>query len=83
MLDEVVQDPQMRAAEAFVELESPGRKAIETINSPVFIGAARKRAPALAPEVGQHTREVLRELGYDDRAIDALIARGVAASAAR
>jgi crotonobetainyl-CoA:carnitine CoA-transferase CaiB-like acyl-CoA transferase len=30
-----------------------------------------------APVFGQHTREVLREAGYDDAQIDALAAEGV------
>jgi formyl-CoA transferase len=33
------------------------------------------------PRLGEHTREVLRELGYDDAAIDALKASGVVATA--
>ena len=33
-----------------------------------------------APAQGEHTREMLREAGYDDRAIDALVADGVAKS---
>ena len=31
-----------------------------------------------APKVGQHTVEVLREAGYDDAAIDAMVAAGIA-----
>ena len=27
-----------------------------------------------APRVGEHSRDVLRELGYDDRAIDKMVA---------
>jgi crotonobetainyl-CoA:carnitine CoA-transferase CaiB-like acyl-CoA transferase len=37
------------------------------------------RAPA--PPLGAHTREVLREAGYDDETVDALIADGIARSA--
>ncbi len=81
MIDDVVDDPQMRAAGAFVELEYPGHGTIETINSPVFVSGAEKRKPTAAPEVGAHTREVLRELGYDDELIDAMVRRGIAACA--
>ena len=80
MLGDVVDDPQMRAAGAFVELEYPGHGTIETINSPMFVSGAEKRKPTAAPEVGEHTREVLRELGYTNDAIDAMVRRGIAAS---
>jgi formyl-CoA transferase len=78
-LEEVVDDPQMRAAGAFVELEYPGRGKLTTINSPVFASAGEKRAPTLAPRLGAHTNEVLRDLGYDDAAIAALVRNGTAA----
>jgi crotonobetainyl-CoA:carnitine CoA-transferase CaiB-like acyl-CoA transferase len=80
MLADVVSDPQMRAAGAFVELDYLGHGTIETINSPMFVSGAEKRKPTAAPEVGAHTREVLRELGYTDSAIDAMVRRGIAAA---
>ncbi len=80
-LDDVVRDPQMRAAGAFVDLDYPGHGTIETINSPLFMSGVEKKKPVAAPEVGAHTREVLRELGYDEDAIAAMIKRGIAASA--
>jgi crotonobetainyl-CoA:carnitine CoA-transferase CaiB-like acyl-CoA transferase len=80
MIDDVVFDPQMRAAGAFVDLDYPGHGTIETINSPMFVSGSKKRTPTAAPEVGAHTREVLLELGYTKEAIDALIRRGTAAA---
>jgi crotonobetainyl-CoA:carnitine CoA-transferase CaiB-like acyl-CoA transferase len=35
------------------------------------------------PLLGQHTREICRELGYSDAAIDTLVTAGVLAEAAR
>jgi crotonobetainyl-CoA:carnitine CoA-transferase CaiB-like acyl-CoA transferase len=72
-LDDVVQDPQMRAAGAFVDLDYPGVGRLETVNSPVFVSGVEKRKPTPAPKVGEHTREILRELGYADDAIEALV----------
>jgi len=43
------------------------------VNSPVFVLGVEKRKPTAAPEIGQHTREILRELGYGAEAIEALV----------
>ena len=59
VLDEVVKDPQMRAAEAFIKMDYPGAGVLETVNSPVFVDGSTKRKPTAAAEVGAHTREVL------------------------
>ena len=75
VLDEVVQDRQMRAARAFVRLNHPTAGALETVNSPIFVDGTTKREPAAAAEVGAHTREVLSELGYGADAIDAIMQR--------
>jgi crotonobetainyl-CoA:carnitine CoA-transferase CaiB-like acyl-CoA transferase len=53
-------------------LEQPG-PFVQLTGTPGHI----QRGPAL---VGQHTREVLRDLGYDDEAIDGLHGRGIVAS---
>src|ERR1700730_260598 len=71
-LDDVVKDPQMRAAQAFINMEYPGVGLLENVNSPVFVSGVEKRKPTAAPAIGQHTREILRELGYGADAIAAI-----------
>lgn len=78
-LEEVVEDPQMRAAGAFVDLDDPRTGKLTTINSPIFASAGEKRAPTAAPQLGAHTAEVLRDIGYDEATIAALVRDGVAA----
>ena len=78
-LEEVVEDPQMRAAGAFVDLDYPGYGKLTTINSPIFTTAGDKRPPTAAPQLGAHTKEVLGDLGYDEETIAALVRDGVAA----
>jgi crotonobetainyl-CoA:carnitine CoA-transferase CaiB-like acyl-CoA transferase len=80
MLEDVVSDPQMRAADAILDLEYPGHGTIKTINSPIFVAGTEKRKPQPAPEVGANTREVLRELGYSEEAIDDMVKRRIAAA---
>jgi len=72
-LDEVVKDPQMRAAKALIEMDYPGMGFLETVNSPIFIDGVEKRRPSAAPEVGAHTREVLKGLGYSADDIELVI----------
>jgi crotonobetainyl-CoA:carnitine CoA-transferase CaiB-like acyl-CoA transferase len=71
-LEDVVKDPQMRAAEAIIALDHPLAGHIETVNSPLFVSGESKRQPSAAPEVGAHTREILEELGYSGAEIEAL-----------
>jgi crotonobetainyl-CoA:carnitine CoA-transferase CaiB-like acyl-CoA transferase len=76
--DEVLADPQAWAGGGFVEVPD-GSSTQTMINSPVdFLGTPN--APrAMPPELGEHTDEVLAELGRDATTIAALRADGVVA----
>jgi crotonobetainyl-CoA:carnitine CoA-transferase CaiB-like acyl-CoA transferase len=73
--DEVLADPQLRARGLFVKGEDAQRGlAVEHLRTPL---TAWPFAPAPAPALGQHTREVLAEAGFDAAELDALApARG-------
>jgi len=48
-----------------------------TVSSPFHLDGETKVAPRRAPDVGQHTDEVLQDLGYSAGEIAGLRARGL------
>ena len=72
---EVLSDPHLRARDMIVEIEHPVRGRYVTAGNPVKLSASPTTISA-APLLGQHRREVLKELGYSDDDINALEADG-------
>jgi crotonobetainyl-CoA:carnitine CoA-transferase CaiB-like acyl-CoA transferase len=67
---EIVDDPQLAANDGFVETGSgAGGPSQRSVNGPVTFSAVGRAAAAPAPALGQHTGEVIAELGEraDDR----------------
>jgi formyl-CoA transferase len=72
--EELYDDPQVQAQNLVVNLEHPMLGTIRTVGSPIKMSEAQTTALRPSPMLGQHTREVLAELGYSAGEIDALIA---------
>jgi len=70
-------DPQTRAREMVVEVEHSRLGKTKTIGAAVKFSATPSGVRRGAPVLGEHTREVLREYGYQDAEIDALVAAQV------
>ena len=72
-MEQVYQDPQTKARDMRVELEDPDLGTLHNIGIPVKLsatpGSIRRRAPAL----GEHSGEVLREAGFSQEEIKALL----------
>jgi len=73
---EVINDPQLRENEIVVPLEGAGGNLTTTISSPIQVHGVAKVPAKRAPEIGEHNDEVLKELGFDAKGIEALRASG-------
>ena len=70
-------DPQTRAREMVVATDHPVAGRVETLGLPVKFDRTPGAVRCPAPTLGQHTREVLAEYGYDEAEVEGFIAAGV------
>ena len=63
-LVEVINDPEARANHYFVPIDHPTYGRIEVVANPINLSETPATLRMSAPEFGQHTEEVLLELGY-------------------
>src|SRR5215471_9967165 len=78
---EVIEDPQLAANEIVVPLEGAGGKLTTTISSPIQVHGIAKAPARRAPNLGEHTDEILNELGFDAKEIEGLRASGAVSKA--
>ena len=81
-LAEALAHPQTLARGMVVDIVDPQAGPTKAIGCPIHFSATPTRITRPAPALGQHTREILADYGYDDAAIDVLVADGVVAAAA-
>ncbi len=67
--EEAFADPQVRARGLVVETVHPQLGHIRTLGSPVHMSQTQPVTGRPAPQLGEHSRDVLAELGYDADAI--------------
>jgi crotonobetainyl-CoA:carnitine CoA-transferase CaiB-like acyl-CoA transferase len=70
---EIIHNEQVVAREIIVEFEQPGVGRVRQPKPAARFAVNEAAIGGPAPRVGQHSREVLRELGYSDAAIERLI----------
>ena len=75
-LSEVASDRQAEVLGLFPEIEHPAAGTFRTVATPFEMEGADLRPTGPAPEPGEHTESVLREMGWDDARIEAARLQG-------
>jgi crotonobetainyl-CoA:carnitine CoA-transferase CaiB-like acyl-CoA transferase len=81
-ITEMHRDPQALAREMIVETDHPVAGPVKAIGLPVKFHGTPGGSVRPAPRLGQHTREVLVESGFDEVQIRGMLADGAAIDAA-
>jgi alpha-methylacyl-CoA racemase len=78
-LDEALDSELVREREMVVELDQPGLGKVRQLGHPVKLSRTPADPRRPAPAFGEHTDEVLAEVGYSEEEIRAMVEAGVAA----
>ena len=76
-IDQVFADPQVEHLGIAQSVEHPKLGPVRLVGEPMALDATRPPIRWATPELGEHTEQVLRGLGYDEAAIRDLQARNV------
>ena len=71
-MDQVFEDPQVKHLGVAQDMKTPWDGTIQIVGQPVTLSRTPSEVAMHSPEPGEHTDEVLAELGYDAAAIEKL-----------
>jgi crotonobetainyl-CoA:carnitine CoA-transferase CaiB-like acyl-CoA transferase len=80
-IPEMLSHPQTQAREMVVETEHRRLGRVKSLGFPIKLSATPGAVTRSAPILGEHTREVLREHGYSEVEIEALVHEGAVVAA--
>lgn len=79
-LGELSEHPHTRASGMVYEFESERLGTMKSVAQPVRFNGERTTMRRPPPAHGEHSREILHDLGLDEAQIDALVAEGIVTS---
>jgi crotonobetainyl-CoA:carnitine CoA-transferase CaiB-like acyl-CoA transferase len=80
-VDEALDSELVRAREMVVEVEQPEIGPVRLLGNPIKLSRTPGDPTRPAPAFGEHTEEVLREAGYSEQEVAAMLESGAAAGA--
>lgn len=80
---DVMQDPQIKHNEVFQTMEHPTAGPVVVLAHPIRYNYKTPPIRLYPPRLGEHSRNILQELGYDDLTIASLIRSGIIGSLER
>ena len=78
-IGDMLADPQVASREMVVEVDHPRAGRVKALGHPIKFSETRAEVKRAAPLLGQHTVEILTELGYTVEQIEALAREGAIA----
>lgn len=77
-IDDLLDDPHLKDVGFYTEIEHPTEGRILKTKTPNSFSGGMRDDTLPAPHIGEQTRAILADLGYDPAAIDAMLAAGAA-----
>lgn len=79
--EDLFDDPHLNASDGLVPLDLPNGARSKSPILPLELNGQRLSSGRALPRVGEHTRELLRDLGYDEAEVRRLVDAGVVVAA--
>jgi len=76
-VDEVIDNPQVIARGMLIDVDHPEKGKIKITRIPISLSEAAPEIRLQAPILGEHTNEILKELGYSEAEVSQLAEKGI------
>ncbi|MCY1548008.1 Formyl-coenzyme A transferase [compost metagenome] len=76
-MESLLADPHLNAVGFFETVDHPSEGRLRQMAVPSNWSRSQPRTPRLAPRLGEHSAQILREAGYAPQEIDAMARAGV------